>query len=55
MRSRLPRISSLAGVQARYDQRIATMPSGHGPKGGVAAQAGYRKPGSRNRKKLGRG
>jgi hypothetical protein len=48
-RSTLPRLSSPEGIDARADLRVATMPKD--PKGGRA----YRKPGSRNPRKVSRG
>jgi hypothetical protein len=47
-RNTLPRISSPEGTEKRQEIRVATMPKD--PKGGRA----YRKPGSRNRKKISR-
>lgn len=50
-RNRLPRISSPAGIQARHDQRVATMPRAPGTK----YVGGFTKPGSMNPRKVGRG
>ncbi len=49
-RNGLPRVHSLQGVQARYDQRRATVPHTSDK-----FRNGYTVPGSRNLAKVGRG
>ena len=49
-RNPLPRISSMEGTEARMDIRLA-----HVPVTNDKFRGGFRKPGSRNRKKVGRG
>jgi hypothetical protein len=50
-RNGLPRISSVEGTTVRMDTRVATMPKAPGTK----YAGGFTRPGSRNRKKVGRG
>lgn len=49
-RQRMPRISSPAGVSLRFAQRVATMSSTNDKYRG-----GFKRPGSRNPRKVGRG
>lgn len=48
--TKLPRVSSMEGIFQRQQQRIATM-----PRTNDKFRGGFRKPGSRNRRKVGRG
>jgi hypothetical protein len=48
-RNLLPRISSTEGIESRMDRRLDAMPKG------TKNDRGYRKPASRNRRKVGRG
>ena len=49
-RNRLPRLSSPNGIQARFDIRL-----NHVPSTSDKFRGGFRRPGSRNPRKVGRG